>query len=346
LDFYGDATAELEAFKAGYVSAMREFNIERWNSRYDFPRAASGDVVKTEIPHKKPSGMTGFAINTRRAPFDDWRVREALIQAFNFEFINGAITGGEQPRITSYFSNSALAMKDGAAVGRTAELLIPFADETPPGLLDGYELPISDGTERNRKGLRNAMRLLKDAGWKPVEGIMQNDKGERLELTILLSQGSSEHKAIADLYLGALKRIGIVADVETVDNAQYVQRTGRFDFDLTYFRRSLSLSPGNEQQFYWGSASAALEGSRNLMGVQNPAVDAMVDTMLTAASQEDFQAAIRGLDRALMAGRYVIPFWQFTTGRIAHVKQMKRPEALPIYGDGPNYMPEVWWWQE
>ena len=346
LDFYGDSTALLEAFKAGYVSSAREFNAERWNSRYDFPRAVSGDVVKTEIPHKKPSGMTGFVMNTRRAPFDDWRVREALIQVFNFEFINAALTGSVQPRITSYFSNSSLAMKQGAAAGRTADLLAPFATEMPPGLLEGYELPVSDGSERNRKGLRKAMGLLKDAGWSPVEGIMQNADGKRLELTILLSQGSSEHKAIADLYLGALKRLGIKADVETVDNAQYVQRTGQFDFDLTYFRRSLSLSPGNEQQFYWGSEAAKLEGSRNLMGAQSPAVDAMVDAMLTAGSQEDFGAAIRALDRALMTGRYVIPFWQFTTGRIAHVKQMQRPAKLPIYGDGPNYMPEVWWWQE
>lgn len=346
LDFYGDSTAELEAFKAGYISAQREFNSERWNSRYDFPRATAGDVVKAEIPHQKPSGMTGFVINTRRAPFDDWRVREALIQVFNFEFINGALTGGAAPRITSYFSNSSLAMKAGAATGLTAELLTPFAASTPPDLLEGYELPVSDGSERNRKGLRKAMGLMADAGWKPVDGIMQNAEGEQLELTILLSQGSSEHKAIADLYLGALKRLGVIADVETVDNAQFVQRTGKFDFDMTYYRRSLSLSPGNEQQFYWGSEAATLEGSRNLMGAHSPAVDAMVDAMLGAGSQEEFEAAIRALDRALITGRYVIPFWQFTTGRIAHVKEMQRPETLPIYGDGPNYMPEVWWWQE
>lgn len=346
LDFYGDSTALLEAFKAGYVSAAREFNAERWNSRYDFPRALSGDVIKTEIPHQKPSGMTGFVINTRRAPFDDWRVREALIQAFNFEFINGTLTGGAQPRITSYFSNSSLAMKQGIAEGHTAELLAPFANDMPPDLMEGYVLPVSDGSERNRNGLRNALDLLSKAGWTPIDGRMTNEAGETLNLTILLSQGSSENKAIADLYLGALKRLGITADVELVDNAQFVERTGKFDFDLTYYRRSLSLSPGNEQRFYWGSEAATLEGSRNLMGAQSPAVDAMVDAMLNASSQEEFVAAIRALDRALMAGRYVIPFWQFTTGRIAHNKEMQRPKTLPIYGDGPNYMPEVWWWQE
>ncbi len=346
LDFYGDSTAQDEAFKAGQVYAQREFNAERWNSRYDFPRALAGDVVKTEIPHKKPSGMTGFVMNSRRAPFDDWRVREALIQAFNFEFINGALTGGAQPRITSYFSNSLLAMQEGQVQGRTAELLAPFAADMPPGLMEGYVLPVSDGSERNRQGLRSAIALLKEVGWEPVDGMMQNADGESLSLTILLAQGKSEHKAIADLYLGALKRLGVAAEVETVDNAQYVERTGKFDFDVTYYRRSLSLSPGNEQQFYWGSPSASMEGSRNLMGAQSPAVDAMVDAMLKAGSQDDFVAAVRGLDRALMTGRYVIPFWQFTTGRIAHVKEMKYPENLPIYGDGPYYMPEVWWWED
>lgn len=346
LDFYGDAIALQEGFKAGYVSAIREFNAERWNSRYDFPRALNGEIVKTEIPHQKPSGMTGFVINTRRAPFDDWRVREALIQAFNFEYINAALTGGAQPRITSYFSNSGLAMKSGAANGKTHALLAPFAAQAPPGLLEGITLPQSDGRERNRKGIRAALKLLADAGWTPQEGEMRNEKGVLFELTILLSQGSSENKAIADIYLGALSRLGIKATVETTDNAQYVARTSAFDFDLTYFRRALSLSPGNEQRFYWGSEAATQDGSRNLMGATSPAIDAMVQAMLDAQNHEDFVAAVRALDRALMTGRYVIPFWQFTSGRIAHLRQMQFPPTLPIYGDGPRYMPELWWWQE
>jgi peptide/nickel transport system substrate-binding protein len=346
LDFYGDATALLEGFKAGYISAAREFNAERWNKRYNFPRALNGEVVKTEIPHQKPSGMTGFVINTRRAPFDDWRVREALIQAFNFEYINTTLTGGAQPRISSYFSNSVLAMKPGAATGRTLDLLQPFADTMPPGLIDGYTLPETNGRESNRKGIRAALSLLEQAGWTPVQGEMQNADGTPLTLTILLAQGSSEHKAIADIYLGALKRLGIRATVETTDDAQYVARTGKFDFDLTYYRRALSLSPGNEQQFYWGSEAAALQGSRNLMGATSPAVDAMVQAMLNAKGHDDFVAAVRALDRTLMAGRYVIPFWQFTSGRIAHMREMQFPQTLPIYGDGPRYMPEVWWWQD
>jgi peptide/nickel transport system substrate-binding protein len=171
--------------------------------------------------------------------------------------------------------------------------------------------------------------------------MMQNADGESLSLRILFAQGKSEHKAITDLYLGTLKCLDVAAEVETVDNAQHVERTGKFDFDVTYYLRSLFLSTGNEQQFYWGSPSASMECSRNLMGAQSPAVDAM----FAAGSKDDFVAAVRGLDRALITGRYVIAFWQFTTGRIVHLKEMKYPENLPIYGESSYYMPEVWWWE-
>ncbi|MFK7870435.1 MAG: extracellular solute-binding protein [Roseobacter sp.] len=343
LDFYGDASILFEGFKAGEISAIREFNAEKWQTQYDFPAIGRGEIVKSEIPHSKPSGMTGLVMNTRRPPFDDWRVREAMIQAFNFEFINDTLTGGAQPRNSSYFSNSALAFEPGPAPAAVADLLAPFAPDLLPGTLEGYTLPVSDGSVRNRQGIRRAMALLAEAGWTPVDGEMHNAAGERLSFRILLSQGSSENRAIADLYLAALERLGIDVSVETADSAQYTGRINSFDFDMTPFRRALSLSPGNEQRFYWGSEAATQEGSRNLMGMASPAVDAMIDTMLTARTTEEFLAATRALDRLLMAGRYVIPFWQFTTGRIAHKAELRFPDRLPIYGDGPNFMPEVWW---
>jgi len=151
---------------------------------------------------------------------------------------------------------------------------------------------------------------------------------------------------MADLYLRALERLGIDARIETVDDAQFFARTGAFDFDITTFRRALSLSPGNEQKFYWGQEAADQEGSRNLMGARNPAIDAMIDAMLSARNSTDFIAATRALDRILTAGRYVIPFWSYTEGRIAHRRQMHYPDALPIYGDGGQWMPEMWWWSE
>ena len=343
LDFYGDANVLFEAFKAGEISALREFNAESWATQYDFPAVQRGDVVKSTFAHSKPSGMTGLVMNTRRAPFDDIRVREALIAAFNFEYINETLTGGAQPRITSYFSNSPLAMQDGPATGRVAELLTPFADDLPAGALDGYALPVSDGSARNRAGIRRAMGALADAGFSADGGTMRGPDGQPLSFSILLSKGSSENIAIAELYIQALARLGITARVDAVDDAQFVARNAAFDFDMAIFRRALSLSPGNEQRYYWGSEAADQEGSRNLMGVKSPAIDAMIDTMVGASSAEDFTAATRALDRVLTAGRYVIPFWQFTEDRIAHVAALKYPSHVPLYGDGPNYMPEVWW---
>ncbi len=351
LDFYGDGNVLFEAFKAGEISAGREFNAETWETRYNFPAVERGDVIKSEFPHQKPSGMTGLVMNTRRAPFDDWRVREAMIQAFNFEFINETLTGGALPRITSYFSNSELAMAEGPAEGRVRALLEPFAEELPPGTLEGYALPVSDGSARNRRGIRAAMKLLAEAGYAAGDdGVMRNAAGEPLSFSILVSKGSAQDiqgsEKIADLYIGALERLGIQARLEVVDGAQAVRRLEEFDFDMTTFRRALSLSPGNEQRYYWGAAAAEQPGSRNVMGATNPAINAMIDEMLTARSQEDFRAAVRALDRVLTAGRYVIPVWQFTVDRIAHDARMKYPDSLPIYGDGPNFMPEVWWWEE
>jgi len=344
LDFYGDAKVLFEGFKAGEISAVREFNAESWQSQYEFPAIARGDIVKSVIPHSKPSGMTGFVMNTRRAPFDDWRVRDALIKAFNFEYINDTLTGGAQPRITSYFSNSILGMIEGPAQGRVAELLLPYQDTLPVGALEGYTLPVSDGSARNRAGIRAATEQLATAGYTVNEGVLQRGDGTPVTFTILIAKGSTEDIAIAELYLRALERLGITATIEAVDDAQFFARTGNFDFDITTFRVALSLSPGNEQKFYWGSEAADREGSRNLMGGRNPVIDAMIEEMLGARDSVDFVAATRALDRILTAGRYVIPFWSYTEGRIAHVKEMKFPDTLPIYGDGSQWMPEVWWW--
>jgi len=346
IDFYGDGDVVFEAFKAGEVSTIREFNADSWASRYDFPRVANGDIIKTEIYHQKPSGITGFVMNTRRAPFDDWRVREALITAFNFEYINDTLTGGAQPRITSYFSNSQLAMKPGLAKGRVAELLEPFKDNLLPGVMQGYDLPKSDGTLRNRRGLRRSLKLMEQAGWTTQNGKLRNANGTAMAFRILLDQSSSQHRVIADLYMQALTKMGIDVSVDLVDRAQHTARTGSYDFDMVYYRRAMSLSPGNEQKFYWGSEAADQDGTRNLMGAKEPAIDAMITEMLTATSREGSIAATRALDRLLIAGRYVVPFWQFTAGRIAHVKQMKHADLIPIYGDGPDYMPQFWWWED
>ncbi|MEX0307748.1 MAG: extracellular solute-binding protein [Ruegeria sp.] len=350
IEFYGDGTVAFEAFKAGELSAVREFNADKWNTQYNFPAVQRGDVVKTEIPHQKPSGMTGFAMNTRNAPFDDWRVREALTLAFNFEFINDTITGSAQPRISSYFSGSELGMRPGPASGRVDELLQQYAAELPPGTLEGYEPPQGDGTERNRRSIRKALKLLEEAGWTIQDGLLRNANGEPFNIDLVISQGSlnvvQDVGVIAEIYARALERLGIQLTVEKVDDAQYTSRIDAQDFDMTPFRRALSLSPGNEQRLYWGSENADAPGTRNVMGLASPAVDGLIDELLASESHEDFVAATRALDRVLTAGRYVIPIWSFDVGRIAHVKELKQPETLPIYGDGPEYMPQVWWYQD
>ncbi|KIC44513.1 ABC transporter substrate-binding protein [Ruegeria sp. ANG-S4] len=346
IEFYGDGTVLFEAFKAGELSAVREFNADKWDTQYGFPAVQRGDVIKTEIPHRKPSGMTGFVMNTRKPPFEDWRVREALLLAFNFEFINDTITGGAQPRITSYFSGSDLAMQPGPASGRVKELLEQYADTLPPGAIEGYTLPQGDGSARNRANIRKASQLLADAGWTIQNGVLRNENGEPFTITVLLQQGDTDNQTTIEIYSRALERLGIQVTTEVVDSAQYAGRTSEQDFDMTTFRRALSLSPGNEQRLYWGSENADAAGTRNLMGIDSPAVDGLIDTMLSSEDPQDFVAATRALDRVLTAGRYVIPIWSFDVGRIAHAKELKFPDQLPIYGDGPEYMPQVWWFEE
>ena len=348
MEFYADAQVLFEAFKAGQINSIRETNAETWETQYDFPAVRSGEVVKSEIPHKRPTGITGFVMNTRNPLFSDWRVREAMIQAFNFEFINETMTGGRQPRITSYFSNSQLGMTHDPAEGRVAQLLQPYADNLPPGTLEGYTLPEGDGSARNRQGLRAAMRLMEEAGYTIDQGRMLDPQGRPVSFEILLPTSTPEADVgtIVDLYLPALERMGIEVDVSRVDRAQFNRRTEAFDFDMTFYTRGLSLSPGNEQKLYWGAAAADTPGSMNWMGVQSPAVDAMIDTILTSESREDFTAATRALDRVLTAGRYVIPIYQWRESRIAHVKELHFPDRIPIYGDFINFHPDVWWWED
>ena len=347
MEFFADATAMFEAFKAGILTTNRETNSQKWDTSYDFPAAQSGDVVKSLIPHQRPSGIWGLVMNTRLPKFQDWRVREALITAFNFEFINETINGGEGlPRVSSYFSNSVLGFKPGPATGKVAELLEPFADSLVPGTMEGYALPESDGTERNRRNVRKALALMEEAGWTLQDGQLKNADGEAFAFEILLAAGSSEWGQIADIYAASLERIGVDVTIRSVDSAEYKELTTAFQFEMTDYGRGLSLSPGNEQNLYWSSQAADTEGSRNLMGMKSPAADAMIEALLTSESQEDFRAATRALDRVLTAGRYVIPIWYNPVSRIAHAKELKYPESLPMYGDFIGFQPDVWWYEE
>jgi peptide/nickel transport system substrate-binding protein len=346
-DYFGDDGVVFEAFKAGEITSYRETNAAKWDQQYNFPAVQSGEIVKSEIPHSRPSGIDGFVMNTRRPKFADWRVRQAMILAFNFEQINTTVTGGTAPRIQSYFSNSVLGMEPGApATGRELELLQPFAADLLPGVIEGYSLPVADGAT-NRKNIRAAKKLLEEAGWTADSaGVLKNAEGKTFTFDILLNNGAAEVITIANMYIEALKPLGITATLTTIDSAQMTERTNAYDFDMTHMIRNMSLSPGNEQNFYWGAAGVTEPGSRNLMGMNVPAAQAMIDTLLNAKSQEDFIAATHALDRILTAGRYVVPFWYEKFSRLAHVKGLKYPSNLPIYGDWPGFQPDVWWFQQ
>ena len=206
-----------------------------------------------------------------------------------------------------------------------------------PGVLDGYRLPVSNGDIRNRKNIRIARSQLKLAGWNLIDGELQNANGKKFEFNILLESGSNENEAIMNIFIDSLKKLGINAEISIVDNAQFKARTRTYDFDLTFYRRYLSLSPGNEQKLYWGSESRDREGTRNYMGVSSLAIDKMIDNLLSSNSYDEFIAASRALDRLLTAGRYVIPIWYNPVSRLAHSASLKFPVKLPMYGDWTGF---------
>lgn len=345
-EYYSDLTVAFEALKAGLLSVWREGNAARWADSYSFPAIASGAVRQVEVPHRRPSGMSGLFINTRNPLFADWRVREALLLAFDFERINLLVTGGAEPRIASYFGNSVLGMDHGPAAGRVAALLAPFGDTLHPGALDGYALPVSDGRQ-NRANRRTALRLLAEAGWEPdAAGQLRNAAGAPFAFEILLLQGQAEVLTATQAFAEDLRGLGITARVAQIDSAQYVERTNTYAFDMTYSQRLMSLSPGNEQVLYWGAAGVQVPGTRNFAGVNDPAVESLIAAMLTSDSVEDFTAAAQALDRVLMAGRYVIPFWFSPVSRMAVARNLHFPDVLPMYGDWTGFLPEVWWYQE
>lgn len=346
-DYFGDGDVVFEAFKAGEITSFREGNAAKWETNYDFPRMKSGEVVKSLIPHQRPSGITGYVMNTRNPLFQDWRVREAMILAFSYDYISDTLNAAGDPRIESYFSNSLLGIDHGPATGRVAELLAPFAADLPPGTIEGYTLPPGDGTERNRTDIARAIGLMEEAGWTVQDGAMRNAKGEPFTFEILLSSGATETQQTIDIYVEALKRMGITPKVTAVDSAQYKERTNAYQFDMAYYLRGLSLSPGNEQMLYWGSAGVSEPGTRNWMGMNSPAAEAMITAMLNARTRDESIAAVQALDRILTAGRYVIPIWFTPVSRIAHDRHLHYPaDRLAIYGDWIGFQPDIWWWED
>lgn len=348
-DYYSDGTVMFEAFKSGNLDVWREQNGARWLREFNFPAIRDGRVTREEIPHQRPSGIVGLVMNTRNPHFADWRVRQALIEAFNFRFINLTLGGGVDPRITSYFSNSDLGVKPGPASEEESALLAPFDDDLLPGTLEGYSLPEGSENAVDRRGIRTALGLMAEAGWTIQDGVLVNEMGQPFSFEILLNQtgtamrSASETRQVASIYADTLKNLGIAARITLLDSAQYVERTNNYQFDMTWYERGLSLSPGVEQRLYWGSAGVTRPGTWNWMGVASPAVDAMIDRMVTAESRTEFTTAVRALDRLLIAGRYVIPVGFSPVSRLAHIADLEHPDQVPIYGDWPGFLPDTWW---
>lgn len=336
--YYRDGGALFEAFKAGEIDQYREFDPANWDEGYDFPALNKGDVERGVLPHGRVTGMYGFTFNTRKPIFDDWRVREALTLAFDFEWVNAALNRGYYERIESYFSNSSLGF-DGAATGLERDLLLPFEDALPEGALDtGYALPTSSGNGRNRLNIRRAKTLLKDAGWQVKNGVLTNADGQPFTFEILLRSSESKEEKVAASFRRNLELLGVDVQLRLVEGAQYQNRLNEYDFDMIVRKWWLSLSPGAELRLYFGADGVEAPGTRNYMGAKNPAIDAMIDEMLNATTRENYVAAIRALDRVLVSGRYVIPLWYEPVDRFAWWARISKPDTTPIYG----YRPEVW----
>ncbi len=338
-DYYRDANTHFEAFRKGLFDFNAETDPGRWETGYNFPAARDGRVIKEEFSTGLPQGMFAFVFNTRRAIFADIRVREAIASLFDFEWINRSLFYGRYQRTGSYFEGSELSARGRPADARERALLAPFPDAVRPDVFDGTWSPASsDGSGRDRNRLKSALKLLAEAGY-DLDGtvLKQRKSGKPLTFEILVTTKDQERIALA--FAGNLRRAGIEPSIRMVDAVQYEQRRVTFDFDMIQYRWDQSLSPGNEQAFYWGSASADEQGSRNYMGVRSAAVDAMIAAMLKAEQRADFVAAVRALDRVLISGQFVVPLYHLPAQWVARWRSIRHPATTSLYG----FLPETWW---
>ena len=337
-DYYRDVSAMLEAFKKGLIRVKGEGDPGRWTEAYTGPAFDDARILKKTFDIKLPSGMAALAFNTRRKPFDNPKVRQALIQLFDFEWLNKNLYHGLYTRTQSFFDRSELSSYGQPASDKERELLAPYLAEIKPEILDGtHRFPKTDGSGRNRKAQRAALKLLGEAGFRINAGKLTGPDG--VPLTIELLAVSSSQEKLFLTFARTLKRLGITAEIRTVDSAIYQRRIKSYEFDMIQTRWGASLSPGNEQSFRWASKAADTEGTFNYPGVKSAAVDAMIQAVLEARSRPDFVAAVRALDRALLSGDYVIPLFHLPKQLAATWHDLKAPETTSLYG----YQLDTWW---
>lgn len=336
-EYFRDLTVAFEAFKAGQVDLRFENIASNWATGYDFPAVRDGRVIRAELPHRLPTGMQAFAFNTRRAVFADRRVREALMRLFDFEWLNANLFHGQYTRTTSYFSNSEFAAT-GLPEGAELALLERHRDRVPPELFTRpFTLPVTDGSGNNREQYRVALGLLRDAGWTIRDRRLVDAQGRQMAFEITLDSPSFERVALP--YVQALQRLGAAVSVRTVEAAQYQRRTDEFDYDMVVMLVPQSDSPGNEQRDFWTCAERDKPGSRNVAGICDPVVDALVETVINAPDREALITATRALDRVLLWGHHVIPQWHSRKYNVAYWNHLARPERPVRTG----FAFDTWW---
>jgi peptide/nickel transport system substrate-binding protein len=327
-DYYKDASAAFEAFKKGDADVRTEGDPVRWKTGYTFPAVNEGKVLTEFMEAKTPSPASGFAFNTRHTIFADVKVREALVMAFDFEWANANLFNNSYKRTFGYFSGSELS-----SLGKPADEIEKniIGAGLRADMMDGsYTLPVSDGSGRDRKLLKKAVDLLASAGWTITDKGLVNAAGEQFAFAITIQ--NPEQEKIALHYQRTLQQIGIKVDIRTVDAAQFTTLQKTYDYDMipaTWFN---SLSPGNEQNLYFGSAGKTTEGTRNYPGIADPLVDKAIDAMLHSKSRPEFVSAIRAEDRLLVSGFYIIPFYDAGGQWVARWSYIGRPDAQPLAG--------------
>lgn len=341
-EYFRDTNASFEAFKTGIYHARPEDDPVRWTTGYNFPALRDGKVRKVTVETGLPSGMYGLVFNARRPELANKHVREALIHLFNFEWINENLYFGSYVRTKSFFDNSELGSSDRPASNRERKFLAPFPGAVLLDVMEhGWRAPVGDPQGQDRANRASAIALLEAAGYSLRNGRMTHvPTGRPLQLEILVATPAEERLALT--YTRMANRVGISIAVRNVDPSQYQERRNNYDFDMIFNSWFSSLSPGNEQSFYWGSAAADMPGTRNYMGAKEPAIDAMIEAMLAAKSREDFTAAVRAMDRVLMSGAYMIPLFHQPEQWLALWDKVKVPETASLYG----YRSSTWWIDE
>jgi microcin C transport system substrate-binding protein len=337
IEYFRDSTVAMEAFKAGQIDLRSENISKNWATAYEFPAVARGLVKKQDFAHHLPTGIQGYAMNTRRPVFANPLVRQAMAEVFDFEWANKNLFYGSYTRTQSYFSNSDLA-SSGVPQGDELKLLEPYRKELPAELFtQPYKLPVTDGSGNNREQLRRALDLLQQAGWSVKDRKLVDKNGQPMNFTILLDDPSLERVSLP--YVQLLQKLGIDARVRTVDPAQYQHLTDDFDFDMIMMIYPEGAIPGNELRDYFSCAASKAQGSFNTPGICDPAVDALVEKMITAQDRDTLTTAGRALDRVLLWRWYLVPNWDSRAFHVAYWDRFGRPDK-PIR-EGFNF--DTWW---